>query len=636
MGLDAKAKKDPEAIRAFTRSLLRDLQALERIIAEGSIESGVRRIGVEQEMFLVDRGWLPAPVAMEVLARLGDGGYTTELARFNLEVNLEPLRLAGDCFRALERNLREVVEKVRRAAKEEGADVLLTGILPSLSKSDLSLDNLTPRDRYYALNEAVNRLRGGPARLHIQGIDELDVEHDSVMVEGCNTSYQVHMQVSAEEAPRFYNIAQTVVAPVLAASTNSPLLFGKRLWSETRIALFQQSVDTRCAMPHLRERSARVRFGEQWVRDSITELFREDIARFWVLLPTKIEDDPFALLDAGQVPPLKALQLHNSTVYRWNRPCYGVADGRAHLRIECRALPSGPTIQDEVANTAFWTGAVLGAVAEYGDITKLLDFDEVRGNFLSAARHGLGASFAWVNGETSGAKELILQRLLPVAREGLKDAGVDADDIDHYLGIVEARVKSDGTGAQWLCRSLAAIKNEGTRAQRLVALTAATAARQAEDAPGHEWPLARIEEAGGWQENYLRVEHYMSTELYTVHEDELVDLAAFLMDEKQLRQVLVEDDAHQIVGLISYRSLLRLLIKGEASESSTIPVKDLMVSDPITITPESSILEAIELMRGKRVSCLPVVKSGKLIGIVSERDYMPMARQLLEEKLRSL
>ncbi|MEE8551189.1 MAG: glutamate-cysteine ligase family protein, partial [Gemmatimonadota bacterium] len=305
MGLDAKAKKDPEAIRAFTRSLLRDLQALERIIAEGSIESGVRRIGVEQEMFLVDRGWLPAPVAMEVLARLGDGGYTTELARFNLEVNLEPFRLAGDCFRALEQNLREVVEKVRRAAKEEGADVLLTGILPSLSKSDLSLDNITPRDRYYALNEAVNRLRGGPARLHIEGIDELDVEHDSVMVEGCNTSYQVHMQVSAEEAPRFYNISQTIVAPVLAASTNSPLLFGKRLWSETRIALFQQSVDTRGAMPHLRERSSRVRFGEHWVRDSITELFREDIARFWVLLPTKIEDDPFALLDAGQVPPLK-------------------------------------------------------------------------------------------------------------------------------------------------------------------------------------------------------------------------------------------------------------------------------------------------------------------------------------------
>ncbi len=636
MGLDAKAEREPEAIREFTRCLLKDLRALERIIDEGMIESGVRRIGVEQELFLVDSGFRPAPVALEVLARLGEGGaFTTELARFNLEINLEPLELETDCFSRMESAVSAHVEAVREAARKEGADVLLTGILPSLAKSDLSLENITPKDRYYALNESMTRLRGGPMQLQIMGIDEVNIEHDSVMLEACNTSCQVHLQVAAEEFARFHNAAQAVLGPVLAACTNSPLLFGRRLWYETRIALFQQSVDTRSALSHLRDQTPRVRFGDAWVKESVLELFQEDVVRFRALMPMKLEEDPLYELDEGRIPKLSALQLHNSTVYRWNRPCYGLSNGAPHLRIECRAIPAGPTIVDEVANAAFWIGSVLGIVNEFDDVTEFLEFDDAKANFLAAARRGLNAVFTWTNDDSVDATELVIERLIPIARAGLEEAGVDKGDIERYLGVVRDRVDCGGTGAQWLLRSLHNMKDVGTRPERLAALAGAIAERQHSGKLGHEWEPAELREAGGWRRNYMRVDQYMTTELFTVHEDELVDLVAFVMDRKQIRHVLVEDDTHKIVGLVSYRSLIRLLTRGQIGEPGiTVPVKDIMVKDPVTISPETPTTEAIELMHKHRCSVLPVVKGGKLVGTVGERDFMPIARHFLEEKLR--
>lgn len=636
MGEERFPDLGPEAIRAFTKALLRDLQALERMLGEGLIESGVRRFGAEQEMVLVDAGFRPAPVGVEVLERLeGRGPFTTELARFNLEANLEPVTLGGDCFSRVQRRIEELLAMVREAAREEGADVVLAGILPTLVKSDLTLDNITPRPRYFALNEAMTRMRGGAYRLHIEGTDEVLVEHDSVMLEACNTSCQVHLQVSAEEFAELYNVAQAVTAPVLAAAVNSPLLFGKRLWEETRIALFQQSLDTRAATLDLRELSPRVRFGDRWAEGGVADLFQEDVARFRVLLASEVEEDPIETLDRGGVPRLQALQLHNSTVYRWNRPCYGVGGGRPHLRIECRALPAGPTVVDEVANAAFWTGLVVGVRARYGDVTERLDFDEAKANFLAAARNGLKAGLHWMDGRTVAAPELILDELLPVARSGLAACDVDAGDIDRYLGVVQARVESGTTGAQWALRSLAHMKGQGTRGERLAALTAGTLRRQREGSPCHTWQPAELSEAGGWRANYLQVEQYMSTDLFTVNEDELLDLVAFLMDNEQIRHVLVEDAEHRLVGLVSYRSILRMVARGEHEDHGRphLPVKSVMERDPVTVTPETPTTEAIQLMRHHRVSCLPVIRDGKLVGIVSERDFLPIAYQLLEEKL---
>lgn len=635
MGQDLVPEQTPQSARAFTRALLNDLQALERMLETGMIESGVRRIGAEQEFFLVGPGWRPASKGVEVLERLGPP-FTPELARFNLEVNLEPRMLEGDAFARWEAELNDLLGQARVAARAEGAQVCLTGILPTLTKSDLTLDNITPRARYYALNDALNRMRGGQAyRLRIEGTDELLVEHDSVMLESCNTSAQVHLQVSADEFVPFYNMAQAITGPVLAAAVNSPLLFGKRLWAETRIALFQQSLDTRSGTMHMREMSPRVRFGDRWIRDSVVDLFQEDIARFRVLLAMEVEEDATAVLDAGGVPRLQALQLHNGTVYRWNRPCYGISEGRPHLRIECRTLPSGPTVLDEVANAAFWIGAVLGGVEEYGDITRAMDFDDAKANCLAAAKLGLKAAMNWVGGRTVAAPDLVLGTLLPLARRGLETYGIRPSDINRYLGVVQNRVESGQTGANWTLRSLAHMKGQGTRGERLAAVTAATVRLQQEDAPGHQWPLAELEEAGGWKLNYLRVEQYMTTHLFTVHEDELVQMVAFLMDRNQIRHVLVEDDNHCLVGLVSYRSVLRLIAqaRGVSDDNDARPVKSIMDRDPITVSPETPTLEAIVLMREHRVSCLPVLSDGKLVGIVSERDFMPIAYQLLEERL---
>ena len=626
---------DPESIRGFTKSLLDDLRALEQIIEQGLIESGVQRIGAEQEFFLVDQNWRPAPVATEMIDELEGSGFTTELARFNLEVNLEPAILRGDCFSQLDSQLRDRFALIRKVAARHGADAVITGILPSLSKSDLALDNMTPRPRYAALNQALTRMRGGAYVLQIDGTDDLRVEHDSVMLESCNTSFQVHLQVSADDFARVYNMAQMLTAPLLAAAANSPLLFGKRLWAETRIALFQQSLDTRATSPHMRELAPRVRFGDRWIEESVVEIFQDDIARFRVLMAMQIEQDPFKELEAGRVPRLDALQLHNGTVYRWNRPCYGITDGKPHLRIECRSIPAGPSTTDEIANAAFWIGMVTGAAKTWDDITEQMDFDDVKANFLAAARLGLNAVFQWHDGKNVPARDLILGEMLPLARAGLQSAEIDPPDIDRYLGVIRARVESGMTGAQWQLRSLATMKGRGTRAERLAALSAAISARQGDGTAGHEWPLAELEEAGGWKRNYLRVEQYMITDLYTVNEDELIELVAFVMDKYKIRHVLVEDTGHRLTGLVSYRALLRILAKGSGHRHElNMPVKDIMTRDLVTVTPETSTHEAIGIMRRKRLPILPVLKDDRLVGVVAESDFMPIASQLLEEKLR--
>jgi CBS domain-containing protein len=635
VGQDVTGKEaGPEQSRAFTKALLRDLRALRQMLESGCFESGVCRVGAEQEMFLVNEAFRPSTTALEVLDEL-EGPYTTELALYNVEANVEPRVLSGRCFSELEARLDELVGEVRRVARAHDAEVLLTGILPTLSKSDVTLANITPRARYYALNEALMKMRGGePYRLRIQGTDELNIEHDSVMLESCNTSFQVHLQVDPQEFAHVYNVAQVVTAPVLAAAVNSPVLFGKLLWNETRIALFQQSVDTRSGSVHLRDLLPRVRFGEDWAESSVCDLFHEDVAQFQVLLTKDIVEDPLAELAAGHAPSLDALQLHNGTVYRWNRPCYGVGGGKPHLRIECRVLPAGPTIVDEVANAAFWTGLVLGGAQAYGDVRKRIDFSEAKANFLSAARNGLEAGFRWLDGVTVSAPALILEQALPLAREGLTGAGVDEADIDKYLGIVRARVESGTTGARWIERSLLAMKGHGTRTERLAAVTAGSITRQSAGKPCHEWDDADLREAGGWRLNYLTVEQVMTTTLFTVHEDELVDMVAFLMDQKQIRHVLVEDDAHSLVGLVSYRSVLRLMAEGFDSSVEEAPaVKLIMERDPLSITPETSTRTAIDLMRTHRVSCLPVVSEGKLVGIVSERDFLPIAYDLLDARL---
>jgi len=628
----------PEQRRAFINRLLNDLQALERMIASGLIESDVRRIGAEQELFLINSAWRPASVAQQVLERIADPHFVTEIAQFNLEINLDPLVFNGDCLSEMERRLNGMIDKARAAANACEAEVVLTGILPTIRKSDLELENMTPLPRYTALSEALARQRGGAFELKVKGNDELIIKHDNWMLEACCSSFQIHFQSGSTEFANLYNVAQAITGPVLAAAANSPLLFGRRLWRETRIPLFEQSVDTRHTGYHLRERSSRVSFGQRWVQNSALELFEEDVSRFPVLLGASLNtENPLAMLNRGEIPELQALRIYNGTVWRWNRPCYGITEGRPHLRIEARAFPSGPTVVDEIANAAFFFGLMSGVSRQHPDIAREMEFDDARFNFLSAGRLGLEAQFKWLGGELIPARELICRYLLPVARAGLTAAGIRSEDIDRYLGVIEKRASSGRTGSQWFLSSWSDMKKRGTRDEILTSLTAATVKKQKEGRPVHQWSLAEITEGMMSKESCLCVEEFMTTDLFTVDEDEPLELVANLMDWKHVRHIPVEDEHGNLAGLISCFEVLRhlLLISNEAAhglERSPVAVGSIMNKAPLTITPETLTFDAIALMRRERVDCLPVVNNGRLVGIVTERDFINVASRLLEHQ----
>lgn len=631
---DVNETTDDISQRVFVKALLDDVNALEDMLEREMFETGIRRIGAEQEMFLVDRTMGPAPVATDVLARANDPRLTTELARFNLEANLTPHVFGGDCLRKLDRELVEVVAKAREAANECGAHVVLVGILPTLRKSDLGLDNMTPNPRYFALNRAMSKLRGGDFHVLIKGLDELETTHDNVMLESCNTSFQIHFQVAPSEFARLYNVAQAVTAPVLAAAVNSPVLLGRRLWNETRVALFQRSVDARSTAHQARGLRPRVSFGDAWVKDSVLEIFREDIALFRVVLGQQEYQSSRAELLAGRVPNLQALRLHNGTVYRWNRACYGwSADGPPHLRIENRVLPAGPSILDEVANAAFYFGLMSGVTSEYEDIAKVMDFDDAKNNFFAAARHGLGAQFRWVGGETFTASALILDRLLPLAREGLRRSHIDEDDIARYLDIIESRVRSQNTGSQWALRSLAQMAPHTSLDQRHRRITKSMLEHQLDgQAPVHTWEPCTIGRDDAWRDAYRTVGQIMSTQLLTVRPEDLVDLAASMMDWEKIRHVPVEDDDGRLVGIVSHRALLRLVARGQRGTDQVV-VKDIMRRDPVSVTPQTPTVEAMKLMRDRAVGSLPVIEDGKLVGIVTEHDLIDVSAKLLERFL---
>ena len=625
------ARLGPEELRAFTKALLADVHALERMLASGLIESGQRRIGCEQEMFLVDRARKPHPISMEILERLDDPSFKTELARFNLEVDIDPRRLEGDCLSQIEAELHSKLSRARAAAHAMNAEVVLTGILPTLRQSDLSLNNISPKQRYYALNEAMTELGQGEFEFRLRGADELIVRHESVMLESCCTSFQVHYQADPEDFVNLYNVAQAITAPVLAAAVNSPLLFGRRLWMETRVPLFEQALDTRGASSSLRERASRVSFGRRWMERSAVELFQEDIARFRILLGSTIDEDSMVVLRRGGIPALKALRVHNGTIYRWNRVCYGLTEGKPHLRIEYRVLPAGPTVLDEVANAAFFWGLMRGIPTVHGDIARVLDFDDAQVNFMAAAETGLRASLRWVAGRTLTARDLILRELLPIAREGLSLAGVEAADITRYLDVIEARVVEERTGAAWLVKSLAGVAPEG-RNRAMTALTAETIERQWTETGGvHEWaPVARAGDRKMKSREFL-VEDAMTTDLITTVPDESIDLVANLMDWKRVRHIPVEDNQGRLLGLVSYVEVLRHLNRRYEEDSGSLPVQSIMNPDPPTVAPETPIRKAVAFMMEKKADCLLVVKDERLVGLVTERDVLGVVADLLEE-----
>ncbi len=629
-----KLAKSNEQVQVFMKNVLKDIRALKKMLDEEWFETDIIRIGAEQELCLIDRNAKPFLNSEGVLKRLGGESeiFTTEFAKFNLEINVNPpLEFTGNALSQLEHNLQKNVELVRSAAEELGAEVLLTGILPTIRKADVSIESLTDIPRYKALCDAIDNMRGKEYELRIQGMDELLMKFDTPLLEGCNTGYQVHLQIKPDEFVSKYNVAQAITGPVLASAVNSPLFLGKRLWAETRIALFHQSIDTRGVGEHIRESSPRVMFGTEWLKGSILDIYKEDISRFRVLLSSDIVEDTDELLKNGIPPELMALKVHNGTVYRWNRPCYGVGGGKPHLRIENRVFPSGPTVIDEMANTAFWLGLLNGFEDECADITKELEFDDARMNFFAASKMGLDTKFEWTKGRKVSAKSLILDELLPIAKNGLSKANINESDIDTYLGVIGDRVKSSQTGAYWVVKSYTNLMKDHNREHSVSAITTSMLKNQKKGEPVHKWGLAKVQDMDNWKPSSMLVEEFMTTDLFTARKDDLMEFTGNLMDWRRIRYIPIEDDQKHLIGLVTMRMMLREYSKAVTEDFEIInrPISEFMIENPITVHPEASIIEAMNIMEEQKIGCLPVVKNSRLVGIITENNFMNITRRLL-------
>ncbi len=628
--------KGDDHMGAFVKQLLDDVQALEYMLDHDLFETGITRIGAEQEMCLVNKDTLkPAPIAMKALSRMKEYPWVeTELAKFNLETNLTPREFKGKALSALENENSSYLKKISKKLNELDSELILTGILPTLRKFHLDMKFLTPKKRYHALMESINsQLIGQSYELRLLGIDELLVRHDSPLLEACNTSFQVHLQVAPKDFVKMYNISQVLAAPCIAISANSPIVFGRRLWHESRIALFQQALDTRTTHDHLRERSPRVNFGSDWLKESVLEIYREDIARFRVLIASDIKEDSINMISKGKIPKLRALQVHNSTVYRWNRPCYGISpNGKPHLRIENRVFAAGPTVIDEVANAAFWFGCMIGLADEVKDITTQIDYADIRDNFSKAARYGIDSKFTWFKDRKISSIDLVRKVLLPIARRGLKSQKIDSKDIDKYLGVIEGRCKTHMNGARWQLRAYTRLKKETTADEALSCLTSAIIQNQKTEKPVHTWKMPKLSDFQNYQASEMTVEEFMITDLFTVQKDDIIQLVAEMMDWRNIRYTPVEDKNGALVGLVTSRILLHHLIRNAKLKKDEVVVKDIMITNPITISPDELILTARDMMRDNEIGCLPVVKDGELVGLITAMDFLKISGRLTNPK----
>lgn len=605
---------------SFTRALLDDLKALEIMLEKGVVESGISRIGAEQEFCLVNEQMRPSDQSIQILEAINDEHFTTELAKFNLEINLDPQELNATAFERVENQLMALLNKAKAALKNREESVILTGILPTISTNEIKLDYMTPMPRYFALNQMLTTLRGSDFRLNLFGVDELSLKHDSVMFEACNTSFQLHLQIDPDDFIKSFNWAQAIAGPVLSACVNSPMLLGRELWSETRIALFQQSIDTRGVSKALKDQPSRVAFGDAWAKGSVVDLYKNEITRHKIILSQSIEENSLDTLQNGGIPKLKAISLYNGTIYNWNRPCYGVGNGKAHLRIENRYIPSGPTVKDQMANFAFWVGLMKGRTTEGDKVHELMDFKDAKSNFIKAARYGTESIMSWY-GEAISAPELIEQKLISIAAAGLKSVGLNDATIQQYLNVILQRVKKQ-TGAQWMVNQYRELKRFHKQDDALVALTKKIYENQQEEKPVHTWSVDPAEESLHYSPK--KVGQIMTTQLYTAYAEDTAELTLNIMHWKNIHHLPIVDKNGALVGVLTASHVRKYRTQNSDFNPETT-VSEIMVKALHTATNTTLISDAVELMKTNEIGCLPVLQKGHLVGIITIEDVIKFA-----------
>ncbi|MEU4623835.1 glutamate--cysteine ligase [Actinoplanes sp. NPDC023801] len=474
----------------YRQKIRRSLDVFATMLREARFEFERPLTGMEIELNLIDDHGDPAMRNAEVLGAIADPDFQTELGQFNIEINLPPRRLAGDDFAELERGLRSSLNQAERRARAAGAHMVTIGILPTLRREHLTGEALTVNPRYQLLNEQIFAARGEDLDIRIDGVDRLAVTTDTIAPEAACTSTQFHLQVSPAQFAAYWNASQITAGIQVALGANSPLLFGRELWRETRIPLFEQATDTRSEEIRAQGVRPRVWFGERWIT-SVFDLFEENVRYFPALLPICDIHDPAEILERGEIPELSELRLHNGTVYRWNRPIYAVVNGRPHLRVENRVMPAGPTVADTIANAAFYYGLVRTLAEADRPLWTQMSFRAAEENFHNCARHGIDATVFWPGHGTLPVTELVLRRLLPQAADGLDLWGVSPAQRDRLLGIIEQRCLRHRNGAAWQVETLHALEAQGhDRQAALHEMVRRYVPLMHDNIPVHEWPAA--------------------------------------------------------------------------------------------------------------------------------------------------
>ena len=490
MGEDVAARVFSREDRQRYRQKVRQcLDVFARMLSEARFEGQRRSMGLEIELNLTDEAGAPAMLNAAVLAASADHDFTTELAQFNVEINIPPRLLEGGVFSELEQRVRTSLNHAEDRSRGAGAHMMLVGILPTISADHLNGEALSANPRYRLLNEQIFAARGEDLQIAITGQERLSTFADTIAPEAACTSVQLHQMVDPDKFATHWNAAQAIAGVQLAIGANSPFFFARELWRETRIALFEQATDTRPEELKAQGVRPRVWFGERWIT-SIFDLFEENVTYFPALLPVCEPEDPAEVLDAGGVPSLAELRLHNGTVYRWNRPVYDVVRGKPHLRVENRVLPAGPTVVDTLANAAFYYGLVRMLADEERPIWSRMSFSAAEENFHAGARDGIEARVFWPGLGEVPASELVLRRLLPLARDGLDRWGIDPGDRDRLLGIVEQRCLKQRNGATWQAETFHRLYDRDglEREQALREMTVRYRDLMHANEPVHDWP----------------------------------------------------------------------------------------------------------------------------------------------------
>jgi gamma-glutamyl:cysteine ligase YbdK (ATP-grasp superfamily) len=490
MGKEVESKVFTGADRHRHREKIRQcLDTFAAMLAERVFDFERPHAGMELELHLVDDESLPAMKNLEVLERIADPDYFTELGRFNVEINVSPRQLLDHGLDRFEADVRASLNRAQSKAREAGANLVVVGLLPTLTEEHFDVTLITPSPRYRLMNEQILASRGEHLRLAIEGRERLDVQAESILPEAACASTQFHLQVSPNEFASYWNAAQCVSGVQVALGANSPFFLGRRLWAETRIAVFEQATDTRSEELRVQGVRPRVWFGERWIT-SVFDLFEENVRYFPAILPICEEEDPQQVFEAGGTPELAELRLHNGTIWRWNRPIYDVVDGQPHLRVENRVLPAGPTIVDTLANGAFYYGVVTALARADRPLWSRLSFSTAEANFHSAARDGLNASVYWPGIGDVPVTELVLRTLLPLAAEGLDSWGVSSAERDRLLTVIERRCLAERNGATWQAETVEALEAGGRdRPEALREMLGQYAELMHTNEPVHTWPV---------------------------------------------------------------------------------------------------------------------------------------------------